>query len=105
MLEGGDGLLEIADSLGIDDSFCPVRALLGAFVSGNRFPIPGLLTCSVGATCDDFSAIAQRLAALGFPVLWWEVPHRRRPEAEETGVELPGGFRAPQAQVAFVRAA
>ena len=25
LLEGGGGLLEIADSLGIDDSFCPVR--------------------------------------------------------------------------------
>ena len=74
VLEGGDGLLEIADSLGIDDSFCPVRAMLGAFVAGNRFPIPGLLTCSVGATCDDFSAIAQRLESLGFPILWWEIP-------------------------------
>ena len=78
VLEGGDGLLAIADSLGIDDSFCPVRAMLGAFVGGNRFPIPGLLTCSVGATCDDFSAIAQRLESLGFPILWWEIPHRRR---------------------------
>ena len=37
------GLLEIANSLGIDKSFCPVRALLGAFVAGNRFPLPGLL--------------------------------------------------------------
>ena len=73
VLEGGDGLLEIADSLGIDDSFCPVRAMLGAFVGQNRFPIPGLLTCSVGATCDDFSAIAQRLESLGFPILWWEI--------------------------------
>jgi benzoyl-CoA reductase/2-hydroxyglutaryl-CoA dehydratase subunit BcrC/BadD/HgdB len=98
------GLLEIADSLGIDDSFCPVRALLGAFVAGNRFPIPGLLTCSVGATCDDFSAIAQRLESLGFPILWWEIPHRRRPEAQEEAVALPGGFRAPADQVAFVKA-
>ncbi len=103
VLEGGAGLLEIADSLGIDDSFCPVRAMLGALVAGNRFPIPGLLTCSVGATCDDFSAIAQRLESLGFPILWWEMPHRRRPDPGETAVELPGGFRAPAAQVAFVR--
>ena len=49
--------------------------------ASNRFPIPGLLTCSVGATCDDFSAIAQRLESLGFPILWWEIPHRRQPEA------------------------
>jgi benzoyl-CoA reductase/2-hydroxyglutaryl-CoA dehydratase subunit BcrC/BadD/HgdB len=102
VLEGG-GLLEIADSLGIDDSFCPVRAMLGAFVAGNRFPIPGLLTCSVGATCDDFTAIAGRLESLGFPILWWEIPHRRRPDAGEAAVELPGGFRAPAVQVAFVQ--
>ena len=103
LLECGDGLLEIADSLGIDDSFCPVRALLGAFVAKNRFPIPGLLTCSVGATCDDFSAIAQRLEAIGFPILWWEIPHRRRPHPGETAVALPGGFCAPAGQVAFVK--
>ncbi len=96
VLEGGGRLLEIADSLGIDDSFCPVRAMLGAFVSESRFPIPGLLTCSVGATCDDFSAIAQRLESLGFPILWWEIPHRRHPDPQETAVALPGGFRAPR---------
>ncbi len=59
VMELDAGLLEIADSLGIDESFCPVRAMLGAFVTGAHFPIPELLTCSVGATCDDFSAIAQ----------------------------------------------
>jgi benzoyl-CoA reductase/2-hydroxyglutaryl-CoA dehydratase subunit BcrC/BadD/HgdB len=103
VLECREGLLEIADSLGIDDSFCPVRAMLGAFVAGNRFPIPGLLTCSVGATCDDFSAIAQRLESLGFPILWWEIPHRRSPDPSEEAVTLPGGFLAPAAQVAFVK--
>ena len=103
LLECGDGLLEIADSLGIDDSFCPVRALLGAFVDKNRFPIPGLLTCSVGATCDDFSAIAQRLESLGYPILWWEIPHRRRPDPHETAVALSGGHWAPASQVAFVK--
>jgi benzoyl-CoA reductase/2-hydroxyglutaryl-CoA dehydratase subunit BcrC/BadD/HgdB len=102
MKENRTGLLEIADSLGIDDSFCPVRAMLGAFVSQKNFPIPGLLTCSVGATCDDFSAIAQRLESLGFPIHWWEIPHRRRPDAGEPAVELPGGFLAPKSQVAFV---
>lgn len=96
-------LLEIADSLGVDDSFCPVRAMLGAFVNKEHFPIPGLLTCSVGATCDDFSAIAQRLEGLGFPILWWEIPHRRRPEPGENTVILPGGFQAAESQVAFVR--
>jgi benzoyl-CoA reductase/2-hydroxyglutaryl-CoA dehydratase subunit BcrC/BadD/HgdB len=104
VMECGTGLLEIADSLGIDDSFCPVRAMLGAFVSQRHFPIPGLLTCSVGATCDDFSAIAQRLESLGFPIFWWEIPHRRRPAPFEPSVELPGGFFAPADQVAFVEA-
>jgi hypothetical protein len=97
------GLLAIADSLGIDESFCPVRAMLGAFVSGEHFPIPDRLICSVGATCDDFSAIAQRLNSLGFPILWWEIPHRRQPEPDEPSVTLPGGFSAPKTQVEFVK--
>lgn len=103
LLEGDDSLLKFADSVGIDESFCPVRAMLGAFLSQGRFPIPGLLTCSVGATCDDFSAIAQCLESLGFPILWWEIPHRRHPEPGEAAVELPGGFRAPAGQIAVVK--
>jgi len=103
LMESGDGLLAIADSLGIDESFCPVRAMLGAFVNRAHFPIPGLLTCSVGATCDDLSAIAQRLEGLGESILWWEMPHRRRADPGEAVVELPGGFTAPVGQVALVR--
>jgi len=103
MMESGDGLLRIADGLGIDESFCPVRAMLGAFVNRAHFPIPGLLTCSVGATCDDLSAIAQRLEDLAGPILWWEMPHRRRAEPGEDAVLLPGGFTAPAGQVALVR--
>ena len=103
VMELNAGLLQIADSLGIDESFCPVRAMLGAFVTEAHFPIPELLTCSVGATCDDFSAIAQRLNGLGHPILWWEVPHRRRAESEEEAVRLPGGFAAPKGQIEFVR--
>lgn len=95
--------LQVADSLGIDDSFCPVRAMLGAFVNGQHFPRPDLLVCSVGATCDDFSAIAQQLAGLGFAIHWWEIPPRRRPGVGEPWVLLPGGFEAPASQVAFVR--
>ena len=103
VMELGAGLLEIADSLGIDESFCPVRAMLGAFVTGSHFPIPDLLLCSVGATCDDFSAIAQRLNGLGHPIFWWEIPHRRNPEPDESAVNLPGGFSAPRSQVEFVK--
>ncbi len=101
--ELGTDLLEIADGLGIDDSFCPVRAMLGAFVSERHFPRPDLLVASVGATCDDFSAIAQRLHGLGVPVLWWEALHRRPPDPGEEGVALPGGFTAARAQVDFAR--
>lgn len=103
VMEMSSGLLAVADRLGIDESFCPVRAMLGAFLTEAHFPVPDLLTCSVGATCDDFSAIAQRLAGLGYPILWWEIPHRRRPSPGEAAVELPGGFVAPTSQVAFVR--
>jgi benzoyl-CoA reductase/2-hydroxyglutaryl-CoA dehydratase subunit BcrC/BadD/HgdB len=103
VMELGAGLLQIADSLGIDESFCPVRAMLGAFVTGAHFPIPDMLICSVGATCDDFSAIAQRLNGLGHPIFWWEIPHRRNPEPDEAAVNLPGGFSAPKCQVEFVK--
>jgi len=102
IMEHSTPLLEIADSLGIDESFCPVRAMLGAFVNGEHFPIPDLLVCSVGAVCDDFSAIAQRLPDLGFDVLWWEIPHRRAPDAGEPTVQLPGNLIAPKSQVEFV---
>ena len=96
-------LLDIANSLGIDEAFCPVRAMLGAFITQEHFPIPDLLICSVGATCDDFSAIAQRLNGMGYPVLWWEILSRRHPDLGEETVQLPGGFTAPASQVAFVK--
>ena len=102
VMELGAGLLDIADSLGVDDSFCPVRAMLGAFATEAHFPIPDFLTCSVGATCDDFSAIAQRLQGMGHPILWWEMPHRREPQAGEAAVLLPGGIAAPAEQVELV---
>jgi benzoyl-CoA reductase/2-hydroxyglutaryl-CoA dehydratase subunit BcrC/BadD/HgdB len=103
VMEQTTGLLAIADQLGIDESFCPVRAMLGAFVSEKHFPIPDLLICSAGAVCDDFSAIAQRLNGLGFPILWWEIPHRRKPDLDEPYIKLPGGFMAPSSQIGFIR--
>jgi hypothetical protein len=103
VMERSAGLLEIADAMGVDESFCPVRAMLGAFATGRHFPRPDLVTCSVGATCDDFSAIAQRLEATGVEVLWWEIPARRAPDPGEEAADLPGGLRAPAAQVAAVR--
>jgi len=103
LMELSEGLFGIAQSLGLGDAFCPVRAMAGAFVNRAHFPIPDLATCSVGATCDDFSAIAQRLESLGYPITWWEMPSRRRPDPGEPGVTLPGGFTAPASQVALVR--
>jgi hypothetical protein len=103
VMELGAGLLEIGDRIGVDDSFCPVRAMLGAFINEAHFPIPDLLVSSAGAVCDDFSAIAQRLNGLGFPILWWEIPHRRAPGPDERAVPLPGGFTAPESQVRLVR--
>ena len=103
VMELSAGLLSIADSLGIDESFCPVRAMLGAFVTGAHFPLPDRLICSVGATCDDFSAIAQRLEGLGHSIFFWEIPHRRKAAPGEDAVNLPGGFSAPKCQVEFVK--
>jgi benzoyl-CoA reductase/2-hydroxyglutaryl-CoA dehydratase subunit BcrC/BadD/HgdB len=103
VMELSEGLFGIAQSLGLGDAMCPVRAMAGAFVNRAHFPLPDLLTCSVGATCDDFSAMAQRLESLGYPILWWEMPSRRQPDPGEPAVTLPGGFRAPESQVALVR--
>jgi benzoyl-CoA reductase/2-hydroxyglutaryl-CoA dehydratase subunit BcrC/BadD/HgdB len=103
IMKNSDGLLDIADKLGINESFCPVRAMLGAFVAGDRFPRPDLLFCAAGAVCDDFSAIAQRLESLGFTINWWELPHRRDPEPDEKHVVLPGQVKAPAIQVEFVQ--
>lgn len=104
LMECSDGLLRQADALGIDASFCPVRAMLPAFLNGEHFPRPDLLICSTGAVCDDFSAIAQRLERLGFPVAWWEMPRRRAPAPAEPACALPGLLAAPQSQVECVRA-
>jgi len=103
LMECGDGLLAQAEALGIDASFCPVRAMLAAFINGEHFPRPDLLVCSTGAVCDDFSSIAQRLEHLGFPIEWWEMPRRREPDGGETPCPLPGGWIAPQSQVDCAR--
>ncbi len=103
LMECSDGLLQQAESLGIDASFCPVRAMLAAFQNGEHFPRPDLLICSTGAVCDDFSAIAQRLEKMGFPITWWEMPRRREPGAGEAACKLPGSLTAPEIQVECVR--
>ncbi len=104
LMECSDRLLQQAEALGVDASFCPVRAMLGAFEKEEHFPWPDLLVCSAGAVCDDFSAIAQRLERRGRSVLWWEMPRRRAPEPGEPSCLLPGGLSAPQAQVDVIRA-
>ncbi len=103
VMEMSAGLLAVADSLGVDESFCPVRAMLGAFVTEAHFPRPDLLICSTGAVCDDFSAIARRLPDMGFPVFWWEIPHRRHADPGEQQVTLPGARSAPVCQVEQVK--
>ncbi len=103
LMECSDKLLQQAEALGFDASYCPVRAMLPAFLNGEHFPRPDLLICSTGAICDDFSAIAQRLEHLGHPILWWEIPRRRAPGINEPSCQLPGGLAAPQSQVDAVR--
>lgn len=104
LMECSDKLLQQAEAMGVDASFCPVRAMLPAFENGEHFPKPDLLVCSTGAVCDDFSAIAQRLEHRGHPIFWWEMPRRREPAAHETARELPGNLLAPKLQVDCVRA-
>jgi len=103
LMEHSTRMLEQADRAGLDDSFCPVRAMVGAYVKGQHFPLPDINICSTGATCDDFKAVAQRLEHLGHRVFWWEMPARRVPETGEPAVKLAPGLVAPACQVAFVR--
>jgi len=103
VMELSAGLLGVADSLGLPETFCPVRAMAGAFLEDGHFPTPDLVTCSTGAVCDDFSAIAMRMNGLGVPVHFFEMPARRPPVSGEEPVALPGGFIAPKNQVDFVR--
>jgi len=104
LMECSDKLLQQAEALGVDASFCPVRAMLPAFENGEHFPRPDLLVCSAGAVCDDFSAIAQRLERMGHSILWWEMPRRRAPDAGEISCPLPGDLAAPAIQVDAVEA-
>lgn len=101
IMELSAGLFDIADSMGIDESFCPVRAMLGAFANENHFPRPDALICSTGAVCDDFSAIAQRLQGMGFPIHWWEIP--RRSTKDDGEIALPGGNKATKIQQEVVK--
>jgi hypothetical protein len=103
LMECGDNLLQQAEIMGLDASFCPVRAMLPAFENGGYFPEPDLLICSTGAVCDDFSSIAQRLEHLGRSILWWEMPRRRQPAPGEAACALPGHLAVPKVQVDCVR--
>jgi hypothetical protein len=103
LMECSDNLLQQAEAMGVDASFCPVRAMLPAFENGEHFPRPDLLICSTGAVCDDFSAIAQRLEHLGHAIFWWEMPRRRASVPGENCCGLPGSLTAPKFQVDCVR--
>lgn len=100
IMELSAGLFQIADAMGIDESFCPVRAMLGAFANENHFPHPDILICSTGAVCDDFSAIAQRLEGMGHPIHWWEIPRRSSTVAP---INLPGNNKAESVQLELVK--
>lgn len=98
-----DGLFDLADRYGLDAAFCPVRAMVGAFVNGQHFPIPDALVCAVGAVCDDFSIAAARLESLGHSIFWWELPRRRTPDPDEPAAPLANGLSAPDTQLRLVR--
>lgn len=100
IMELSAGLFKIADAMGIDEAFCPVRAMLGAFANENHFPHPNLLICSTGAICDDFSAIAQRLQGMGHYIHWWEVPRRSHTLAPQ---KLPGNNIAEANQLSIIK--
>ncbi len=97
-------LLAVADTQGATEGFCPVRAMLGAFALQCHFPMPDLLTCSTGATCDDFKALAQRLVECGHAIEYWEMPHMRTAEPGEAACTLASGHRVPAVLVDVIEA-
>ena len=74
LMEMSEGLLRIADAAGFGDEVCPVRATLAAFLNQAHFPMPDLLVGAAGASCDDMACVMQRIADLGIPMVWWELP-------------------------------
>ncbi|MBP6928886.1 MAG: 2-hydroxyacyl-CoA dehydratase [Caldisericia bacterium] len=102
IMEMSEGLLKMADSLGLGEEVCPSRATLSAYISNNHFPRPDYLIAAVGCCCDDFSAIMQRLADMGTKTSWWELPFRGSPSAGEEVELLPTGFYAPKRTADFL---
>ncbi len=92
LMEMSEGLLRIADAAGFGDEVCPVRAALAAFINRAHFPMPDLLVGAVGACCDDMSCVMQRVADLGIPMLWWELPYRREAVTPELIRFVAGEF-------------
>jgi hypothetical protein len=70
-------LFDAAAALGIGESACYSRAALGAFVKQSYFPAPVLCIGATGASCDDYSAVEQLVADLGYPMHWFELPLRK----------------------------
>jgi len=92
LMEMSEGLLRIADAAGFGDEVCPVRATLAAFINQAHFPMPDLLIGAVGASCDDMSCVMQRIADLGLPMVWWELPFRRDSVTRELVRFVAGEF-------------
>lgn len=103
IMEMSAGLLEIADSEGFGEECCPARAAVAAFIKGTHFPIPDLVLGAVGACCDDFSAIMQRIADYDIKLHWWELPHRSDDYADaDAPFDTVNGLRVPTSLVDFV---
>lgn len=70
-------LFDAAAALGIGESACYSRAALGAFAKQSYFPAPVLCIAATGASCDDYSAVEQLVADLGYSMHWFELPLRK----------------------------
>jgi benzoyl-CoA reductase/2-hydroxyglutaryl-CoA dehydratase subunit BcrC/BadD/HgdB len=69
-------LFEEASEFGLGEDCCYVRAALGGFSKKAYFPRPDLNVATVGATCDDMSAVISEAEFLGYPIHYFELPHR-----------------------------
>jgi len=69
-------LFDEAQSAGLGEDCCFVRAALGGFRREVWFPRPDLVIATTGATCDDLAAVIAGIENLGHNIHYFELPRR-----------------------------
>ena len=79
-------LFDEAESLGLGEDCCFVRAALGAYSKKAYFPKPDFAVATVGATCDDMAGVISEVGFLGNDIHYFELPQRNDFASNETAL-------------------